>query len=145
MGFKLPQVKATGPLLWWGRFRFMFGHAAFYMSAVSIALLAPTAYNTTIREWVLDYFGWDMPFLVFMVVLVFVIIFGIILEYVVSVPAIIAVSNEQMYKHESPIDRDFKAVKAKQKEDGEKIDLIMKHLGIMALDEDTDSDRENKD
>ncbi len=127
---KVPQVKAKGVLLWWGRFRFMFAHAVFYVSMVSLAMLAATFYNTTLREWASLYFGFEMTFWMFCVGLVVVLIFGILVEFTFSVPAIIAVSNEQMYKHQSPIKTDFDDVKNKQIEHDKKLDKIMEHLGI---------------
>lgn len=61
------------------------------------------------------------------------IVVGFIVEYVISVPALIAISNQQMYAHQSPIVEDFNDVKRK-------LNLVMKKLEI----EDTETDRENK-
>lgn len=127
---RIPQIKARGLLLWWGRFRFMFAHAVFYVSMVSLAMLAATFYNTTLREWASLYFGFEMTFWMFCAGLLIVIILGILVEFVLTVPAIIAVSNEQMYKHQSPIKDDFEEVKAKQLEQDKKLDKIIKHLEI---------------
>lgn len=127
---KVPQIKARGPLLWWGRFRFMFAHAVFYVSMVSLVMLAATFYNTTLREWASLYFGFEMTFWMFCLGLVIVVVLGILVEFVISVPALIAVSNEQMYKHQSPIKTDFDEVKKKQAEQGKKLDKIIEHMGI---------------
>ena len=127
---KIPQVKARGLLLWWGRFRFMFAHATFYVSMVSMAMLAATFYHTTLREWASLYFGIEMTFWMFVVGLVVTTALGIVAEFIISVPAIITVSNEQMYKHQSPIKDDFEDVKKKQVEHDKKLDKIMEHLGI---------------
>jgi hypothetical protein len=117
-------------MLIWGNFRYMFGHAVFYVSAVNMGLMAPTAYNTTIRDWSLEYLNYNMPFWVFMLALVSIILFGMLFEYIVSVPAIIAVSNEQMYRHDSPIESDFQEVKAKQVIDEKLLRIVIDHLGI---------------
>ena len=131
--FKVPQVKAGRFLLWWGRFRFMFGHAMFYVSMVNMGLLAATAYNTTIRDWASEYFGIQLTFWVFLLIMFGLIVVGFIVEYVISVPALIAISNEQMYAHQSPIVEDFNDVKRK-------LNLVMEKLEI----EDTETDREKK-
>jgi len=108
----------------------MFGHATFYVSIVSLTMLAATFYNTTLREWVHLYLGFEMTFWMFAVLLVATVILGILAEFVLSVPALIAVSNEQMYKHESPIKTDFEDVKKKQEEHGEMLKKIIEKLGI---------------
>jgi len=130
VGIKIPQVKARGLLLWWGRFRFMFGHATFYVSLVSMAMVAGTFYHTTLKEVARQYFGFEMTFWMFVVGLVGSVFLGLIVEFVISVPALIAVSNEQMYKHQSPIKDDFEDVKKKQLEHDKKLGKIMEHLGI---------------
>jgi len=131
---RVPQVKAGRFLLWWGRFRFMFGHAMFYVSVVNMGLLAATAYNTTIRDWALEYFGIQLTFWAFLLIMFSLIVVGFIVEYVISVPALIAISNQQMYAHQSPIVEDFDDVKRK-------LNLVMKKLEI----EDTEVDREKKE
>lgn len=108
----------------------MFAHAVFYVSMVSLAMLAATFYHTTLREWASLYFGIEMTFWMFCVGLLAVVVFGILVEFVISVPALIAVSNEQMYKHQSPIKTDFEDVKKEQEVQGKKLDKIMENLGI---------------
>lgn len=133
MNIKVPQIKAKGLLLWWGRFRFMFGHAMFYVSVINMGLLVATAYNTTIRDWALEYFGINLSLWVFILALVVIVAIGFVIEYMISVPALIAISNEQIYAHQSPIDEDFQDVKRK-------LNLVMETLEI----EDTEIDREKK-
>ena len=117
------QVKAKGILLWWGRFRFMYGHAVFYVGAIQLALVAAMAYNTTVQPWISQYLGWDITFWQYCLILVAVLFTAMVLDFLFGVPALIAVANEQQYKHESPIKRDLTAV-------NRKVDRIMKHLGI---------------
>jgi len=126
----IPQVKAKGPLLWWGKFRFMYNHAVFYVGAIQLVLVAAVAYNTTVQPWIVEYLGWNITFWQYGLALGVVLIVGMVLEFVLGVPALIAVSNEQMYKHDSPIKSDFAEVKDKQAEIEEKINKIMKHLEI---------------
>lgn len=126
----IPQVKARGLLLWWGKFRFMYGHATFYVGLIQMILIALMAYNTTIRPWASEYLGWQITFWQYCIVLAITVTVGIVIEFMVSVPALIAVSNEQMYKHESPIRTDFIHVQQRQDELDKKLLLIMTRLGI---------------
>jgi len=126
----IPQVKAKGALLWWGKFRFMYSYAVFYVGMIQLILVAAVAYNTTIQPWVSQYLGWGLTFWQYCVVLIVILVIGMVLEFVFGIPALIAISNEQMYKHESPIKTDFAEVKRKQTEIEAKLDKIMSHLGI---------------
>ena len=126
----IPQVKARWVLLWWGKFRFMYNHAVFYVGAIQLVLVAAVAYNTTVQPWVDQYLGWSITFWQYCVALGGILIVGMVVEFVFGVPAVLAVANEQVYKHENPIRVDFVAVKAKQAEIEEKINKIMEHLEI---------------
>lgn len=126
----MPQAKAKGVLLWWGKFRFMYNHAVFYVGAIQLVLIAAIAYNTTVQPWVTQYLGWSIHFWQYCVVLGAILVAGMVLEFTFGVPALIAVSNEQMYKHASPIKADFAAVQKKQAEIEAKLDKVMKHMGI---------------
>lgn len=126
----IPQVKAKGVLLWWGKFRFMYNHAVFYVGAIQLVLVAAVAYNTTVQPWVLQYLGWSITFWQYCLVLGAVLIVGMVLEFTFGVPAVLAVSNEQVYKHESPVKADFIVVKNKQVEIERKLDKVIEHLGI---------------
>lgn len=108
---RIPQVKAKGILLWWGRIRFLWGYASFYIGAVQLAMVAVVTYNTTIRDWALQYLGIHIQFWQFVVALLVTAVIGFTAEYCLSLPGMIAVSNEQMYAHDSPIKTDFEEVK----------------------------------
>ena len=110
----IPQVKARGVLLWWGKLRFMYNYAVFYVGAIQLLLVALVAYNTTLQPWITQYLGWNISLWQYIAILVVAVVAGMVLEFTFGVPAIIAVSNEQMYKHDSPIKADFVAVKGKQ-------------------------------
>jgi hypothetical protein len=126
----IPQVKARGILLWWGKFRFMYNHAVFYVGAVQLVLVAAVAYNTTVAPWMTQYFGWSLSFWQYCLALAGLLLVGMVLEFMFGVPAVLAVANEQVYKHENPIKTNFDAVLAKQLELEGKINKIMKHLNI---------------
>jgi len=126
----IPQAKAKGILLRWGQFRFMYNYAIVYIGMIQMLLIAAVAYNTTLKPWIAQYLGWDITLWQYAIILVAVVIAGMVLEFALGVPAIIAVSNEQMYKHNSPIKTDFAEVKQKQREIEGKLDKIMEHLKI---------------
>lgn len=126
----IPQVKARGPLLWWGKLRFMYNHAVFYVGAIQLTLIAAVAYNTTVQPWISQYLGWSISFWQYCVVLVAVLVSGMVLEFVFGVPATIAIANEQTYKHANPIRADLVIVKEKQAELEAKLNKIMGHMGI---------------
>jgi len=108
----------------------MYNYAIFYIGAIQLVLIAAVAYNTTMQPWVAQYLGWNIHFWQYCVVLGAILVVGMVLEFTFGVPALIAVSNEQMYKHASPIKLDFVEVKSKQTELEEKLNKIMKHMGI---------------
>jgi len=134
----IPQVNAKGGiLLWWGKFRFVYGHAATYVGMIQMALIVAVAYNTTLRPWIVDYLGWDVTFWQYCVVLGALLLVGMVLEFALGVPAFLAIANEQWYKHGNPIKTDIDIVKAglsemksKQTETDEKLAKIMKRLEI---------------
>jgi len=134
----LPQAQARGPLRWWGKFRFMYGHAVFYVGIIQLSLIAAVAYNTTVQPWVAQYLGWNMTFWQYCVILVAVLSLGMVLEFMFGVPALIAIANEQQYKHESPIKADMVIVKQKQDDLESKLNNIMKHMGIEETVEETE-------
>ena len=119
----LPQAKIKGPLRWWGKFRFMYGHAVFYVGAIQLVLIAAMAYNTTVQPWVAQYLEWNMTFWQYCLVLAAILLTGMVVDFMFGVPALIAVANEQQYKHESPIKRDLAVVK-------KNLSKIMENLGI---------------
>ena len=81
--------------------------------------------------------GWNMTFWQYCVILVVVLSLGMVLEFMFGVPALIAIANEQQYKHESPIKADMVIVKQKQDDLEKKLNNIMKHLGIEETVEET--------
>lgn len=126
----LPQARIKGPLRWWGKLRFMYGHAVFYVGAMQLALVAAMAYNTTVQPWMAQYLGWNITFWQYCSVLVAILAVGMVVDFMFGVPALIAVANEQQYKHENPIRKDLTLVKSKQAELEGKLDKIMGHMGI---------------
>lgn len=126
----IPQVKASGILLRWGKFRFMYSHAVFYIGALQMLLIAVTAYNTTIQAWMFEYLGWNIAFWQYCAALVVVLSVGMVLDFVLGVPAFIAIANEQQYKHQNPIKADLEAVKLRQEDMQEKLNKIVKRMGI---------------
>jgi len=126
----IPQAKAKGILLRWGQFRFAFAHAALYVGMIQMLLIVLIAYNTTLKPWITDYLGWNIAFWQYCLVLGVLLVVGMALEFVFGVPSYLTVVNEQTYKHNNPIKIGLDEVKEKQKEIEDKLDKVMKHLGI---------------
>jgi hypothetical protein len=129
----IPQVRARGILMWWGKIRFIYGYSVFYVGFIQLALVAVMAYETTVKDWCWQYFHIQIQLWQYLACLLILIGVGIIVEYVISIPALIAISNEQMYKHDSPIKTDFEDIKKEQanqkkqlEELNEKIDRLLK-------------------
>ncbi len=124
----IPQLKVTNALMWWGKVRYIYGNATFYIGALQLVLVALVAYNTTVRQWVLVYFHFELLFWQYVAVLVTISLIGFLAEYVFSIPALVAVGNEQAYKHGSPIKSDFEEVKKKLSKQKKQLARIEKML-----------------
>jgi len=126
----IPQVKANGLLLWWGRFRFVYGHAATYVAMVQMVLIAAMAYSTTVQPWAAEYLGWNITFWQYCTILIIILGIGMVLEFTFGIPAFLVTTNEQWYKHGNPVKTNLDAVKEKQKEIEAKLDKIIRRLEI---------------
>lgn len=151
---RIPQVRARGLLMWWGKIRFIYGYSVFYVGFIQLSLVALMAYDTTVRNWFWQYLHVHITLWQYLLALLLIVALGILVEYVISIPALIAISNEQMYKHESPIKTDFEDIKreqeaAKQRDIAAekrykaieaKLDALLKREGYMVT---TDSPHED--
>ena len=91
---------------WIGGFKDILTMTIFYMSIINFCLVAITAYNTGLREWLLVYFPW-MKIYIFFGVLLLIALFAMIMEYKFVYPSFYAFRSQQEYKHKSPIQRDL--------------------------------------
>ncbi|GAH46187.1 unnamed protein product [marine sediment metagenome] len=105
------QMKPSGIIRLWGRFRFLWNFAAVYVSIWVLIFSAITAYATTLAPWLRDIIGINIPFYAFVAVIVVSLIIALIIEHKVTVPGQIAVTNEQIYKQDNPLVRDIADLK----------------------------------
>ena len=103
-------------LTWWGKFRFMFQFLGFYLSVIALILNGVTAYNTTLRDWAMVYFGFDLTLLEFGLGVVGLMLLGMVIEKVATVPYLIGQGNREAYKHDNPMRRDLEDIKKEQAE-----------------------------
>ena len=96
--------------------------AVFWFGLINFIFIALTAYNTTLKTWVLGVIpGFNLGWFLVLLLLVIAIVFT--LEYFFLYPARQRFRNEWEYKQGSPIQDDLKKV---QKD----IQKIKKHLGV---------------
>jgi hypothetical protein len=96
----LIQQRKTG--YWIGGAKDLLTRVFFYVTALNFILLAATAYNTTLREPLHEWFPW-LTFPLFLAILAIVLAFSMVLEYKLVLPSTIAYLNQQGYKHQNPI------------------------------------------
>jgi hypothetical protein len=103
-------------LTWWGKFRFMFQFLGFYLSVISLIMTGVTAYNTTLRDWAMVYFGVDLSLYAFGLAVVVLMLLGMVVEKVVTVPYLLSRGNAEAYKHGNPMRTDLEEIKRGQVE-----------------------------
>ena len=107
--FILHKVLRQYKLGWVGGFKDILTMVIFYMSIISFTLVAVTAYNTGLREWLLIYFPW-MKIYIFYGVLLIVAAVAMVVEYKFVYPSFYAFRSQQEYKHQSPLRADLAKV-----------------------------------
>jgi type I restriction-modification system DNA methylase subunit len=96
-----------GPLI--GGIKDIAQYTAFYVTIINFILIAVTAYNTTLRDWILKELPW-FSFPIFIVTLVVLVGIAMILEFKFVYPSIWAFRNKQEYTHTSLLRKDLKEV-----------------------------------
>ena len=104
--FILHKVLRQYKLGWVGGFKDILTMVIFYMSIISFTLVAVTAYNTGLREWLLIYFPW-MKIYIFYGFFLLVALFAMVIEYKFVYPSFYAFRSQQEYKHQSPLRSDL--------------------------------------
>ena len=108
---------------WIGGFKDILTMVIFYMSIISFTLVAVTAYNTGLREWLLIYFPW-MKIYIFYGALLAVAGIAMIIEYKFVYPSFYAFRSQQEYKHQSPLRADLALCLKKLDEISKKLEEI---------------------
>lgn len=115
-------------LPWVGGFKDILTMVIFYMSIINFCLVAITAYNTGLREWLLVYFPWMKLYIFFGVILLIALI-AMVLEYKFVYPSFYAFRSQQEYKHQSPLRDDLAKCLKKLDEISERLERLEKQEG----------------
>jgi len=99
-------------------------HTAAWLSMVNFALIAMTAYHTTLREFILQYIPW-LTLTIFMLFMFVLVVVAMIVEYKFIIPSTWAFRNLQQYEHQYPIKKDLEKLSKKL----DKIEKIIKTQG----------------
>ena len=87
---------------WWGAFKNVAAGASMYVTFINLCLLIPTAYATWFAPWMFEK-GVNLPFIIFLGVILLAIAIVFAFEYKVSIPSAYSFWNEQWWKHSNPI------------------------------------------
>lgn len=107
---------------WIGGFKDIFTMVVFYMSMINFALICITAYNTGLRDWLLQH---GLPWVkvwMFLGLMGLIALVGMIFEYKFIYPSFFEFRSKQEYKHKSPIAKDLGKALAK-------LDDVLKRQG----------------
>lgn len=96
-----------GPFL--GGLKDMATYTAFYVTILNFTLIAVTAYNTTLREYILSKVPW-FSFPLFMAALIVLVLIGMVCEFKFIYPSIWVFRNRQEYTHQSLLRKDLKKI-----------------------------------
>lgn len=114
---------------WIGGFKDILTMVIFYMSIINFCLVAVTAYNTGLREWLLVFFPW-MKIYIFYGFLFLIALVAMIVEYKFVYPSFYAFRSQQEYKHQSPIQKDLAKCLKKLDIISDELEQIKKKINI---------------
>lgn len=97
----IPQIKISCI----GAARNLFVRSMFYISLINFLMLAMTTYTVVVRDVV------EIPFFVFIVVLVVIIAVSLLFEYCIVLPSETSFMNKQVYEHDNPVKDDLQEIK----------------------------------
>jgi len=127
-GRAFAKIISQKTIPWIGGLKDIFVMVAFYMSIINFTLVAITAYNTGIRDWLIQHgLHWIKVYiwLGFMAIIALV---AMLIEYKIVYPSFYAFRSRQEYKHESPFRKLQEEILKKQEEILKKQENIEKRL-----------------
>lgn len=84
--------------IWWGALRNTVSNATMYLSLFNTAMIVPMAYVTWVQPWSAG-LGWDISFVLFLVIIVILAVVVLLIEYKLFTPSNFAFWSEQFWKH----------------------------------------------
>lgn len=94
---------------WVGGFKDMLMHTVFYVSMINFCLIAVTAYNTVIGDYILNWIP-GFRLWMFFAVLILLVLVAMILEYKFVIPSLYSFRSKQMFEHESKVMDELKNI-----------------------------------
>ena len=94
----------------WGVIAQAAGQVAVFVGILNLFLIAVTAYNTTLKEWLIQQ-GIHISFWMFATVIAGLLLVAFILMWKFALPSYYSSINEQLYRHDNPIRRDLEEIK----------------------------------
>lgn len=95
----IPEQKNIGSFI--GGLKTIFSSVTFYIGLINFVLLVPTAYNTTLKYYL------PISFIGFVTIIFILLIFAMYVEYTWFMPSSIRFANDQSWKFNNPIRREF--------------------------------------
>lgn len=95
---------------WLGGVKQVFGQLNMYLAFINLILIAVTAWNTTLSEW-LSEMGVNIPFWVFGLFIVLFLLGAMLFEYKVTIPSFFSFWNSQFWAHDNPLRKEIKSIR----------------------------------
>jgi len=97
-----PKILKQYNIVWIGGFKEVLSQTLFYVAIINFILIAITAYNTTLRVFILEWIP-DFKLWMFFGILITSVLLGMILEYKFITPSLFSFRSKQMFEHESKV------------------------------------------
>lgn len=93
---------------WWGGFKQSVAQLNFYMVFMTLVMVAVGFWNDNLST-LLASWGLDIPFWVFGIFIITILVIGLLFEYKVSIPSFYSFWAEQFWKHKNPMKKELES------------------------------------
>ncbi len=115
--YMLKRVFKQHKVPWVGGLKEMLAQTVFYIAMINFVLIAIVAYNSTLREFILDWIP-GFKLWMFLAVLIAFVLTAMVVEYKYIAPSLYSFRSKQMFGHKSEVTDALKRIEAKLNEDG---------------------------
>lgn len=122
----IPEQKNMGSFL--GGIKTIFSSVTFYIGLINFALILPTAYNTTLKYYL------PISFWMFVLIVLVILCLAMFFEYIWVMPSGIKFANDQSWKHNNPIRREFEILNSRLDKLDKNIEIINQRLDKLEKD-----------
>ena len=116
----LKRIFNQHKLPWVGGAKEMLAQTVFYVSMINFVLIAVIAYNSTLREFIIDWMPWFKLWM-FLGGLVALVLVAMVLEYKYIAPSLYSFRSKQMFEHESKITDALKRIEGQLNKGGDEM------------------------